>query len=176
MSLFFITGISGSGKSEVTRELKARSYEAYDTDDDGLAKWQNNETGYIHPKSSVKQESRTDDFLHSHSWNVSRQDVIKLAERAKDKPIFLCGVADNAHELLDLFSKVFALAIDGDTLKHRLETRTGNNWGKQPHELQWSLKQQESKNKAYRNAGFTIIDAAQPVRKVVDGILKNATI
>jgi predicted ATPase len=43
--LLFITGISGSGKSEVLAELRQRGYEAYGSDEDNLAAWYDRQTG-----------------------------------------------------------------------------------------------------------------------------------
>jgi adenylate kinase family enzyme len=174
MSLFFVTGISGSGKSTITHELRARGYEAYDTDDDGFARWQNDKTGYIHPKSSVKKEDRTAEFLKEHSWKVQRDQVEELALKAKDKPIFLCGVVGNTADFLDLFKAVFALTLDEATIKHRLTNRTNNNWGKQPHELKQTLSYQDYLNDLYQKMGFIEIDATQPVKTVVDTILQKA--
>jgi adenylate kinase family enzyme len=176
MSLFFITGIAGSGKSTVQKELKSRGYEAYDTDDDGFAKWHNNETGYIHPKSSVKNEDRTKEFLKIHSWKVPRQEVEDLASRAKGKTIFLCGVAANEDEIRDLFKAVFELTIDDETLIHRLTTRTNNDWGKQPHELQQTLESQHNIDELYRKHNPILIDATQPIEVVVDNIIAKINV
>ena len=41
MSLFYVTGISGTGKSQVLKELQARDYEAHGTDEHGFANWVN---------------------------------------------------------------------------------------------------------------------------------------
>lgn len=171
MSLFFITGVSSSGKSSITHELRDRGYAAYDTDDDALARWQNNETGYIHPKSSVKAHQRTGDFLNLHSWNVPREFIEEIADNNLDNSAFICGVAQNINEIRDLFSGVFALIIDEETLKHRIETRTNNDWGKQPHELKKTLDIYKNAAKEYSRLGYTIINAGQPLVKVVDNIL-----
>lgn len=173
MSLIFITGIAGSGKSEVVKELKRRGYEAYDTDDDGFAKWQDHETGYIHPKSSVKKADRTEAFLKIHSWVVPRQELKKLWNRAKGNNLFLCGVASNETEIQDLFNIRFELVIDDKTLKQRLLTRTSNDWGKQPHELQHTLEVQSTLSKTLKNTDKIVIDATQSVTIVVDEILEN---
>jgi dephospho-CoA kinase len=130
MALFFITGIAGSGKSTLAKALKAKGCEAYDTDDDSFARWRNKNSGYIHPKSSIKKEARTEAFLADHTWVVPRSEVEELARRAKNKDIFLCGVASNEDELRNLFKQIFELVIDNETLKHRLLTRTSNDWGK----------------------------------------------
>ena len=39
MSLIYITGISGSGKSTVLRELAKQGYEAHGVDEEGYADW-----------------------------------------------------------------------------------------------------------------------------------------
>lgn len=174
MPLFFVTGIAGSGKTEIWHELKSRGYEAYDTDESGLAKWKHRKTGYIHPKSSVKKEDRTPKFLRSHSWIVPYKEVEDLAERAKSKNIFLCGVARNANELRPLFETVFALAIDTKTIKHRLLNRTNNDWGKQPHELRRILFWQRLAKISYRINGYIVIDATKSATEEVDEILNLA--
>jgi thymidylate kinase len=72
---------------------------------------------------------------------------------------------------MDLFEEVFALSIDEETLRHRLKTRDNNDWGKQPHELKYSLDQHKLLEAAYKSAGFTMLDATKPVDKVVDEVL-----
>jgi dephospho-CoA kinase len=174
MSLIFVTGISGSGKSAVWQELKARGYEAYDVDEDGMAKWHNNDTGYIHPKSSVKSHQRTPDFLAAHSWKVPRQEVEELAKQAKDKNIFLCGVVANEKEVWDLFGKVIALTVDEDTLKHRIQSRTNNDFGKSEHEFEQILGWQATVGEAYRKFGHVTLDATRPINQVVDDVVAVA--
>ncbi|GAC1392135.1 MAG: hypothetical protein NVSMB46_07090 [Candidatus Saccharimonadales bacterium] len=174
MALFFITGIAGSGKSTVTNELKSRGYEAYDTDDDGFSRWLNSQTGYIHPKSSVKKEDRTEEFLKNHIWVVPRASLEKLSKLALDKTIFLCGVASNEDEIRDLFKLIFELTIDDKTLIHRLTTRTTNDWGKQPHELEKTLESQHGAAGLYRKHNPILIDATQSIKLVVDNIIEIA--
>ncbi len=175
MALFFITGIAGTGKSELALGLRARGYEAYDTDDDALARWQNVATGYIYPKSSVKPGQRTQEFLNQHKWNVPREYVEELALKAESHPVFMCGTANNIDELRDLFNVVFALTIDDDTLKTRLASRTNNDWGKQPQELAQTLAQQKDAIQTYNSSGYTLIDACQPRDTVIDNILTKVT-
>lgn len=171
MSLYLITGSAGSGKTTICRALKARGYEALDIDNDGYAKWQHNETKYVHPKSSIKKEDRTLEFIKSHSWNVPRLETEALAERAENKSIFLCGAMGNEDELRDLFGKVFALYVDDKVLIHRIASREGDQWGKQLHELQLTLEWHRYVYDKQRKAGSVIVDASQPVESIVDSIL-----
>jgi adenylate kinase family enzyme len=176
MPLFLISGSSGTGKSLICRALKEKRFEAYDTDDDGLARWQHNATRYIHPKSSVKSEMRTADFIEQHSWIVPREYIEDLAQKAADHTIFVCGSLGNEEELHDLFKAVFALYVDDDTLTERLTNRTTNNWGKQPHELEQTLRHHHAIYDKYRERGDFIIDATQKPDKIVKEILSSSDI
>ena len=176
MALFFITGIAGTGKSTILEELTSRGFEAYGVDEHGFAFWHNINSGYVHPKSSVKTHHRTPEFLKAHSWKISRQMVKDLAEKSKGKIVFLCGVAMNDDEIWDLFSGVFALTIDQDTLKHRLATRTTNDYGKAKHELELTLDQHSVSSELYKKYNYTILDATKPIQQLVDLIVQQVKV
>jgi thymidylate kinase len=173
MPLIYITGISGSGKSAVCTELKHRSYTAYDTDHDGIAFFYHNDTG--EPVTErVAPEDRTPHWRSKHTWKARREDVKKLAEEAKNKFVFLCGVTNNdAAELWDLFDYVFALTLDEEVLRHRIMNRTGGGFGKNPHEFSEVLRWQRTANEDYEKLGATLIDATKPINQVVESILKR---
>jgi uridine kinase len=173
MSLIFISGVAGSGKSMVLEELQSRGYSAYGTDEDGFAHWHNIKTGYVYPKSSIKTELRTPEFIQSNNWKLSRNMVEELALKSQGKTVFLCGVATNENELLDSFTKKFALIVDTTTLKHRIASRTTNDYGKKPHELEQVLEHQSKNKWRYEQAGYTLIDATQPTKDIVNIILKK---
>ena len=173
MALYFITGAAGTGKTTICRALQERGFTAYDVDEDGFAKWTNIETGYIHPKSSVKKEQRTSDFLEAHSWNVQKKDIEELAIKAKDSDVFLCGSISNEQELLSLFDKKFTLYVDANILRKRLESRTGNNWGSQIHEIDETLNSYVELNRNYVKLGFIFIDATQSCDAMIDCIVSE---
>lgn len=171
MSLIYVTGISGSGKTTVAKQLSKRGYEAYDADGDGFNSWHNKIAGKrIETPENV--DLHTPEWYKKHTWKTSRKKIKELAGRGKNKLIFLCGVSSNENELWDLFSKVICLVIDEKTLRHRIATRTSNEFGKAPHELKDVLHWHKSNQEAYRNSGIIIIDATQSVDRVVDEILK----
>jgi hypothetical protein len=85
--------------------------------------------------------------------------------------MFLRGSLGNEEELRDLFTKIYALYIDDETLTFRLATRTTNDWGKQPHELEQTLAHHQNAYKKYRQYGDEIIDATEPLNKVVEATL-----
>jgi dephospho-CoA kinase len=167
MSLVYITGVSGSGKSAVRNTLIARGYEAFDVDYDGFAAHYDNTTG-----KKVSHVIRTKEWHEKHDWKISRPMVEELAKKAKAKLIFLCGVARNDNEVWDLFDKVFALAVDEKTLRKRLATRK-DEFGKNEDELQIALGWQKHAEEKYRNLGATIVDNIRSVDKTVDEILRQ---
>jgi thymidylate kinase len=173
MPLIYVTGISGSGKSEVRKELLKRGFEAHGTDEDGIAAFYNNETGEIENENANNPDFRTPEWRAKHTWKAQRDKVKGLADKAKDKPIFLCGVVANDNEIWDLFGKVFALVIDESTLKHRITNRTENNFGQNPHEFAMISEWQKTAEEDYRKFGATIIDATKPLEHVVDEIVSD---
>ncbi len=174
MPLIYITGISGSGKSTVRDELRKRGYTAYGTDEDGLAYFYNNETGKP-LKHRIPPEVRTPQWRSEDTWKVQRAAIEKLHHEAEDKPIFLCGVvANDASELWDLFDKVFALTIDDETLRHRITTRTNDDFGKLLHEFELLLNWQKTAKEDYEKLGAILIDATKPVGEVVDEIIRSS--
>lgn len=170
MALAYITGISGAGKSTVRGELIKRGYEAYGTDEDGIAGFINNETGEM-VDNPIDAPPRSIEWRSNHTYKVSRQLIEKLALKAEGKLIFLCGTAANDNEAWDLFSKIIALTADEQTLKHRITTRTTNNFGKLPHEMESILEWHRTSEEDYRRLGAVLIDSTRPVGVVVEEIL-----
>lgn len=176
MSVYLITGVAGTGKSTILEELVSRGYEAYGVDEHGFAHWHNNQTGYVYPKSSVKTHHRTPEFIKNHTWKISRKMVEDLVKKTEGRTVFLCGVASNDEEIWDLFTRIFALVLDEATLKHRLATRTTNDYGKTKHELEQTLEQVATSKDLYKKYNYIKIDATQPVNTIVDSILDEAVV
>ena len=172
MSLFLITGLPGAGKSTLKTHLQSRGYEAYDGDEDRLAQWFDLKTGL---PVEAKIEDCTPDFLRTHSRDIARKTVENLALQAKDKIIFLCGDPENETELNDLFSCVFALILDEETRNQRLSARTNNDWGKLPHEREYSLVFGKKWEKLCQRIGYITIDATQPTEQIADQIIERIT-
>jgi dephospho-CoA kinase len=172
MPLIYVTGPSGAGKSTVRNELMKRGYEAHDTDEDGMSAWYNIETG--EQVEYPDKANRTSEWYKKHAARVLPERVKLLAERAKDKLIFLCGIPSNDMELAEHFSKIICLVIDEETMKQRVATRNTNNFGKSPAELELMLYWHGKVLERYKNAGAVMIDAQRPLDKVIGDILASS--
>ncbi len=92
-----ITGNPGSGKTAMVAELIRLGHNAIDADDE-IARWEDGADG--------------------RRWTWDRGRLEKAIELTPD--LFVCGIAINLRDMLDLFDQVFLLSIDAATQLERL--------------------------------------------------------
>jgi shikimate kinase len=120
MSAYLITGNPGSGKSTLARELARRGLIALDADD--LAFWADSDGRPVNQPADVD-----DDWRLAHHWVWSRtriRQAVTTTTGGAATSTFICGIARNQGEMLDLFDQVFLLVIDEDTQNARLAQAT----------------------------------------------------
>lgn len=143
MKRYYITGVSGVGKSTIAKEIAKRGYASFDIDDvEGLCHWMNKAT-----KENVGNRAGIGrDFVEEHKWVV---DIEKMKELLKsyDQDVVVSGVCANQDEYLHLFDKVFLLHCSEETFIHRLNTREDDRFGKDPGQqagvINWYRKFEE---------------------------------
>jgi hypothetical protein len=172
MTLFYVTGLSGTGKSTVLHELRACGYHARGVDEDGYADWINRITGY--PDAFPRDDPDFDfhAWYAAHYWvlSVRRISVLSRAAARLGKPVFLCGSANGDDVVWQLFDKVIALVADEQTIRQRLAARP-DGFGSTPEELADVLFWHDGFETAYQAFGATVIDATRPLENVVSAIL-----
>jgi dephospho-CoA kinase len=143
-----LTGMSGTGKSSVVRELVARGYKAVDTDD-----------GWCAPQPDGRQ-----------LW---REDAVAalLAEEDTDV-LFVAGCEENQVTFHAQFDHIVLLTAPLETLLERLATRTDNPYGKEPGELRRVLEDVETVEPRLRRAATHEIRTTPPLDEVVTTILR----
>ena len=168
MTLVWVTGNSGAGKSTVCGVLRARGYVALDSDEDGFSDWIDRANGeaVVDPPYPVPAG-----WLNRYGWEIVRERVETLVEESRVRMAFLCGSAENEADVRDLFDHIVCLVIDEDTLRHRLATRATNTFGHHPEELAAALKWNPRMRAIYESRGATIIDASKPLTGVVDSVI-----
>lgn len=156
---FLIEGVSGTGKTTVCKELQRRGYHAINGDRE-LAYQGDPETGK--PLDGLRHEH--------HIWRVEK--VRELVAGQNEDITFFCGGSRNFSKFIDLFDGVFILEIDLDTLNRRLSERPKDEWGGQESERELIRRLHRTKEDVPKIG--TLIDAAAPISRVVDEILRQS--
>lgn len=162
MKRVLITGMSGTGKSTVIRELAARGYAAVDTDDDGWREW-----------ARVAAEDLPPGVPAGRDW-IWREDRMRdLLAREDGDLLFVSGTASNQGRFSDRFDHVILLSAPAAVIIERLTSRTNNPYGKRPEELAETLGYIETVEPLLRRGATLEIDTRAPVDQVVEMVLDH---
>lgn len=119
---YLITGIAGSGKSSVCKQLISLGYEAYGIEDiDGMFAMYRKGTKEIFDDFDNADPEK----IKNSEWLCDVSKLKKLLSQQKNAIAFYCGVASNMDEIIPLFNKVILLKTNPNELCRRLSTREG---------------------------------------------------
>jgi gluconate kinase len=166
-----IAGCSAAGKSTVAAELARRGLVSIDADVvPGLAR-------FVDPAGAVVADEPTAPDLawlarHSWAWDPARLD--ELIQAAAPATLYVCGGADNQHELAGRFAQVFLLEIDEPTMLVRLDARGDHHdWGRIGDTREYLRRKLPTLQDGLRASGAIPIDATLPLDQVVDEIVSR---
>lgn len=162
--LYFVTGISGSGKTTVARELIKRGYVALDSKvTKGIFHFVDSEG---RPASDFRPQDK--DQSNKYKWVLNVPLLQRLLEQNKDsKAVFLCG-RGNIRQHWALAEKVFLLRVDAETMINRLNRADRDNDFAKDKATQTKLFDSlEFVQRSLANAGAISIDAKQPIDNIL---------
>jgi broad-specificity NMP kinase len=143
-----LTGMSGTGKSSVIRELAARGYKAIDTD------------------YGWSEHGPDGDWI----WREDRIQHLLSAEVSDF--LFLSGCATNQGKFYSQFDYVILLSAPEAVIVERLRARTNNSYGKSPDELSEVLGYLHTVEPLLRRGSTHEIDTSIPLDQVVERVLE----
>jgi hypothetical protein len=118
MAAFLVTGNPGSGKSTLAQELARRGLATVDPDyDPELSYWEDHAGNQV--SKSEGPAAPDEQWLRAHRWVWNRSRLQDLLTQ-QPGPVFVCGIALNIDQVLDLFDRLFLLRIDAQTQEERL--------------------------------------------------------
>lgn len=169
MKKFYITGVSGTGKSSVALKLKEKGISVIDIDEvKGLCHWVHESTKEIHDWYS----GIGSDFLDLHDYICDQEKLIKLINECKDI-VVVFGLAGNQSEFLNLFDKVFLFHCDEKIFLERIRTRTNHDFGKHESEKKMILGWYRDLEKEMLEEGAIPINTDRPLVDVVDEVMSK---
>ena len=165
MKRILLTGMSGTGKSTVIRELAARGYKAVDVDSDEFSQW-------VEVSGEADTEITPVDGNRDWVWREDR--VQELLSTEDTDVLFVSGCAENMPKFFPQFSLIVLLSAPASVIVERLRTRTTNQYGKRPDEVARVLSLVESVEPLLRRAAGYEIDTSAPLEEVILTLLRLA--
>ena len=160
MKRILITGMSGTGKTSVIRELLARGHQAYDLDTPEWSHWVPAAPG--------------DDLTpaQGEDWVWQLDKVEALLSRSTPGPLSVSGCAENMAGLFPLFDAIVLLSAPLTTIMARLAARTGSGYGHAEEERRKVAALITAIEPLLRQSADFEIDTRQPVQATVDALLR----
>jgi len=171
MRKIFVTGMSGTGKSTLTKEFEKRNIPAFDIDQIiGSCNWYDKTTG----KQEDYYTGLGKEWLYNHEWICDFDWIRKRVESyPNEKMVIVAGSTTNQKSFLDYFDQIFLLQLDNETLKDRLTHRTTNDFAQDKSEQEYIIETKDDFEKDMINYGAIVLPATLPTETLADMIVKN---
>jgi guanylate kinase len=179
MSLVYVTGLAGMGKTTLFNEVSSRGVEAYGVDEHNLADWINKSSGVAEewPKPP-RADFDPHQWYENHRYLLSERRIGELKEESDnaDTTVYIFGTAEGLKNVRSLFSKVYALYTDNlDELKKRIVGRTDVPYGKTEEEFAQITNWVNVAPDRYQSIGAIVLNAKEPINELADQLLRSST-
>lgn len=168
MRNYLITGVAGTGKSTLAKELRRRGYAAYDTEE-GFSYYVDKRTG----ERCAYPKEPSPEWYENHERVFDEKVLMNLFKKHADEPLFIASITANQAKYYDHFDKIFLLSAPDEVITHRLGTRTNNYFGRHPLDLARVIGRHQQFDDELRALGATPIDSTQPIEQVAAEIISH---
>jgi methylenetetrahydrofolate dehydrogenase (NADP+)/methenyltetrahydrofolate cyclohydrolase len=167
--VFYITGMSGTGKSTVVEKLAEKGIFPIDADSiKGLTYWIDKET----KEKTEWHPGMSKEWYSKHQYVCDKEKLVNLIKNSPKGIVVVAGLFNNRSELRDLFDKVFLLQCKEETFLKRIIERENHNFGKHPLEQENILSWYKNFEREVLEEGAIPINTEHPLKEVVEEIYK----
>ena len=150
MTVVFVTGMSGTGKSSALTELARRGHRVVDTD--------------------------YGDWIEGEPEPLWREDRIReLLDEHGEERLFISGCVANQGVFYDRFDAVVLLRAPADVILERVAVRATNDFGKTDAERDRIISDLAAVEPILRRGATAEIDTRAPLAEVVDALERIAS-
>lgn len=175
MKKMLLTGMSGTGKSTVIRELQRRGIRAIDLDDDGWSHWIYTDTGLPAPEPAPGEYPWDElDWV----WNEERIENLLTPEDAGGGPaLVVAGTSENQGKFYPHLDYVVLLSAPAHVVMHRVDVRQNHPYGATPRtrarilEHTRILEHIKTVEPLLRRGATHEIDTTAPLVEVVERVI-----
>jgi len=166
-----ITGTAGVGKTSLSNRLNELGYKSYDIDDvPGLFTMIHRET-----KLPIENHDNFDlEKVKVMTWICDIPKLKSLIKEEKSELSFYCGSGSNVYQFMELFDKVILLTANMETTKHRLSTRTDNDFARTGEVQEYVLGKKDEWENEMIKKGAVVVDAHKDLGVIAKEVIEIA--
>lgn len=166
MKNYLITGVAGTGKSTIAKQLRKRGYAAYDTEE-GFSYYIDKRTG----ERCAYPKQPSPEWYQNHERVFDEKVLMNLLKKHSAEPLFIASITANQAKYYDQFDKIFLLTAPDEVIVHRLGTRTNNYFGRHPLDLQRVIGRHQQFDDELKAIGAQPVDSTKPIAAIAGEII-----
>lgn len=171
---FFITGVAGSGKSLISKELNRLGYKAYDIEElEGMFKMIRKDTR----EDFTDYDNADIEKVKNADWICDKNKLKELLQKQNIGIAFYCGIASNNNEIIPLFDQTILLKVGSEAVRKRLSSREGtDDMGNTAENREWVLSWKDWWENQMIEQGALVVDAdgnpTEVAKKIIELVQK----
>lgn len=164
-----ITGVSGSGKSSLSIKLNEMGYKAYDMEEiPELFSMLDKKTG----KPVIGHDNANLEKVKEMDWVCDTKKLASIIADETSELTFYCGSASDMDSILPFFNSVILLKVGHEAMRHRLTTRTTNDFGRTAEVQDWIMTWKDWWENDMQEKGVIVVDAHQSLDEVAKEVVR----